>query len=372
MIVLVTFFLCIILYTYAIYPLLIYFLAADKNTGFDSNPTDEKLPSVTVIIPVYNAESILSARFDNLQQLGYPKEKLEIIFVSDGSTDGTNERLLKQKDKYKIILLKERTGKESALQSAINQARNEILCFIDVCTTVNTDGIRHLCKHFVDESIGAVSSIDCTGSGIHKLEAFHVQYECNIRIYEAAISSSVGVSGSFFATRKTLFKQVPETACSDLGIALQCVVSGFKAIVENKAVGAYSITEDVGKEFHRKVRTIIHGMNTLFLYKNVFDIRKYGWFSWQLISHKIFRWLSPLSFSLVALILSSQLLITITKWQLVLLISFIIPILCVRKLRKFFISNGHLFVAYNLAVIIAFVNFLLKKEYRIWEPTQRR
>ncbi len=366
-------FLIIPIYAYLIYPVLLFLIGNRKNIAETTKTeTDQYQPPISIIVPVYNGENLIAQKIKNLAELHYPTSKLEIIIVSDGSNDGTNQ-LLDQLDQsmYRIIQLPERVGKETALQKAASTAQYDILCFIDLGTDVNPDGIAHLVKHFDDPVVGAVSSVDHLDKNTKVLEALHVNYVCNLRHYESKLSSSVGVSGCFFAARKQLFQKVSTQVCSDLGISLQCVIDGFKAIVEKNAVGRYACTNNVVDEYTRKVRTIVHGISTLLAFPQLFNIRRYGWFSIQLISHKLLRWLSPLAFTLSMVLVTYIIATSYFKYFLIFTIILLMTIALNTKIRKLLVNNFKLFLAYNLAVISAIKNLATGSEFKTWEPTQR-
>ncbi|MBZ2167856.1 glycosyltransferase [Marinobacter sp. F4216] len=361
------------LYAYFIYPGILFLASMVKGyPSVDNEKKILKLPPVSLIVPIHNGQDILASKVENLRQINYPDEYLEKIIISDGSNDRTNALLNKiDPNEIKVIYLPKRVGKEVALHEAVKAASHDIVCFIDAGTSVNSNGLQYLCSHFEDSKIGAVSSVDHSDTGVAKLEQLHLKYVCSLRLLESIVTSSVGVSGSLFATRKRLFEKVPVSICSDLGISFQCVTDGYKAIVEKRTIGSYRKTESVRSEYHRKVRTIAHGLATLAQYKHLFNARKYGWYGVQLFSHKILRWISPLAFSLSMLIFLGYLFGQIS-WNLIGVVTLIFLLILVHpKMRQVILLNGRLFVAYNLAVFSAFKDFMIGKDYRIWEPTRR-
>ena len=360
--------LIVVFYPYVFYPVFLYVISGIKQKY--QRPDSSDLPMVSVIVPVYNGAPLISNKIQNLKLISYPNDKLDIICVSDGSTDDTNKILLSL-DGIKVIVLDNRVGKELAIKEALKHAKAELICLTDVGVSINFDGISNMVAHFNDSRVGAVSSVDRTDFKSYMLETFHVAFENQIRLLEANVSSSVGASGSFFMTRKPYLERLPFTCCSDLAIALECVKNNTRVAVEPRACGYYGKSVDVNSELSRKVRTITHGMNTLLSYKNLLNPFKYGLFSWQLASHKIFRWVSPVALALLLLIIFADFVYTAVQWELLVVSACSLLVLLIPPFSKKIKTNTALFGVYNVAIFLSIGNVLSKKKEVIWEPTQR-
>jgi cellulose synthase/poly-beta-1,6-N-acetylglucosamine synthase-like glycosyltransferase len=358
----------VVLYPYVLYPVLLYFVSVIKLKY--RRPESDEIPMVCIIVPVYNGASLISNKVQNLKLLSYPHEKLEIIFVSDGSTDDTN-KILQSIDGIKVVALDVRVGKERAIKDALKHTTANLICLTDVGVSINSEGISNMVVHFSDNQVGAVSSVDRTDFKSYVLETFHVAFENKIRLLEASVSSSVGASGSFFMTRKHYLEKLPYTCCSDLAIALECVKDNTRVAVEPHACGFYGKSIGVSNELSRKVRTITHGMNTLFSYRELLNPVKYGLFSWQLASHKLLRWVSPVALALLLLTMVTNFIFTAAEWELIAVSVGILLVLLVRPLRKKIKTNMALFGVYVVAMFLAIANVLSKNKNVLWEPTQR-
>lgn len=358
----------VVLYPYVIYPFFLFIVSGIKPKY---RRTVVKVPPmISIIIPVYNGESLIEDKAKNLRLISYPVDKLEIIFVSDGSTDDTN-KLLHSLQGVKVIVIEKRVGKELALKEAINFAEADLICLTDMGVLINADGVSNMVSHFTNSQVGAVSSVDRTDFKSFFLETFHVAFENKIRILEANISSSVGVSGSFFMARKIYLEKLSFTCCSDLAIALECVKQNVRVAVEPCACGYYGKSAGVNEELNRKVRTITQGINTLLDYRFLLNPFKYGIFSWQLYSHKIFRWVSPIALVLFLLLLLVKVVCAITVMEMLVVGVVIVSALFIPSLGKKIITNFALFGVYIVAIVVSIVNVVAKKKKVIWEPTQR-
>jgi len=322
---------------------------------------------VSIIIPVYNAENYIDNKVKNLLSINYPQEMLEIIFVSDGSTDGTIESLARH-DGIKVVVCPLRIGKERALKTAISCASNDIICLTDVTTEMNADGLKELVAHLKSPLVGAASSVDGIDRDSYVLEKLLLTFENGVRLNESINCSSIALSGSFFVTRKKIFESVPGNCASDFAVALECFKQGFVAVVDRNAIGYYRKSSNIKIEFDRKTRTVIHGVNTLLKYRGLLNVFRYGMFSWQLLSHKILRWIMPISL-LALFVITIVMLVGNLRFGYLLAIGFaIMPAFLWKNL---FAKNFMLLVAYNFAVVSALFNVFMGRFAETWEPTKR-
>ena len=274
-----------------------YYLFLKVLSAFKKNTVSksEYFPDISIIITAYNEEKQIAAKIENTQAISYPKDKYEIIVVSDGSSDKTVEIVRKfVSDKLSLITIPERHGKHFGQGQGIKVAKGEILVFSDATTFIDPNGIQKLVRNFNDPKIGCVSSEDKvkneeSSSG----EGIYVKYEMKLRRLESLIGSLVGVSGSFFSVRKHLCSFWINNMSSDFYLPLITRMNGFRTIVEPEAKGYYEVQKKTHREFQRKVRTVVHGLEVLFRFKSIMNLFKYRLFSIQVISHKLCRWLVP-------------------------------------------------------------------------------
>lgn len=259
-------------------------------------------PDVTMIITAFNEEKRIKEKLENTLALGYPREKLQILVASDGSTDSTNA-IVKEYEKRDIELLciKERRGKENAQKQAVRWAKGHVLVFTDVATQLDPAGLKEIVFNFADPSVGCVSSEDrlLGKDGRPSGEGCYVRYEMWLRRLESKVYSLVGLSGSFFAARKKVCQDFSSEMQSDFRTLLNSMKMGLRGISDPKVIGYYRDVSDEKSEFDRKVRTVLRGLTVFFWHLEFLNVLRYGFFSYQYLCHKLLRWLVPL-FLLVA------------------------------------------------------------------------
>jgi cellulose synthase/poly-beta-1,6-N-acetylglucosamine synthase-like glycosyltransferase len=191
-------------------------------------------PRITFIICAYNEEKRIRRKIENTLSLQYPRNRMQVIVVSDGSTDGTAQIIREYEEKgVELIELEERRGKESGQNEAVRRARGDILVFSDVATTLDKVGLMEIVANFYDPGIGCVSSVDkLLLNGESGGEGFYVKYEMWLRSMESAVKSVVGLSGSFFAARKEV--------CFDFSTNMQ---SDFKTLLNSMKIGLRGISD---------------------------------------------------------------------------------------------------------------------------------
>lgn len=365
-----------ILYAYFIYPLSLMMIGC-----FIKNKIKKEIftPYVTMIITGYNEEKRIRKKLENTFSLKYPKEKLEVIVASDGSTDKTNE-IVKEYEKNGIVLhaLPVRKGKEYAQKEAIQRAKGVVLVFSDVATILDIDGLDHIVSNFADDSIGCVSSEDRLISNDGSLcgEGFYVRYEMWLRRLESKVNTLVGLSGSFFAARKEVCQDFSEVNQSDFRVLLNSVKLGLRGINDPQAIGYYLNIADEKREFDRKVRTVIRGITVFFQHLEFLDFFHYGLFSYQYFCHKFLRWMVPF---FLCLAFFTNLILAMKSFQF--LLFFIGQIVFYAFAvwgwkRKKSISNIFLkipiyFFVVNLSIAQAWWKYLLGQRVTLWTPSDR-
>lgn len=284
----------LILYTYFGYPVLLAILVAFKKNQIRKESIQ---PRVTIVIAAYNEERRIGEKIENTLSLHYPREKKEIIITSDGSTDDTNQLISEYLERgVRLLLLPEHRGKEFAQREAIKKANGEILVFSDVATMLKDDAISTIVMNFHNPAVGCVSSEDIalpndkhpSGEGIY------IKYEMFLRRLESKVYSLVGLSGSFFAIRRELCNEWRIDLPSDFALAIHSVKRGYRAVSDRHAVGHYKAVISNSEEFRRKVRTGTRAIAVLMQHFDILNPFRYGFFSIQIMSHKVFRYLMPL------------------------------------------------------------------------------
>ena len=369
------------IYSYFIYPLVLRVLVAKAGvkTRVAEDGNAAVAPSVSLIVTAYNEESRIRAKIENSLQLVFADTAFEIIIASDCSEDATDEIVREYAQRnVRLVRAPERLGKEHAQQCAIKEASGEILVFSDVATEIPTDAIQKLVAYFSDSGIGAVSSEDrfVSQNGAVAGEGAYVKYEMWLRRQESKLAGLVGLSGSFFAVRKSLCNEWDIHSPSDFNTALNTAKAGLRAVTAPDVLGFYQDLKDPSKEYQRKIRTVIRGMTGLSRHAEVLGFGKFGFFSFQVISHKLMRWLTPwfllVFFLLNALIADNGMFyLLLFLGQLafygVAVVAHFLPNLqsiAVIKLVYFFVQV-------NIALLDAAIKFLAGQRMTTWKPSAR-
>ncbi|VVS94080.1 glycosyltransferase family 2 protein [Desulfoluna spongiiphila] len=254
------------------------------------------LPSVTFIIAAYNEEKRIRQKLEDTLALDYPGEKFQVIVASDGSTDGTADIVGEFEGRgVDFIQMAGRSGKEKAQKAALGHARGDIVIFSDVATALDPHGVRVIVANFADPSVGCVSSEDrlLTRDGKPCGEGAYVRYEMWVRRVESEVHSVVGLSGSFFAARKEVCRDFSGEMQSDFRMLLSAVEMGYRGVSDPKVLGYYKDIADPDKELERKVRTVVRGLTVFFESRRFLNPFRFGLFAYQLLGHKLCRWLVP-------------------------------------------------------------------------------
>jgi len=283
----------LVCYVYVGYPALLYVLSK-----FYQRPVrqGEATPSVTLLISAFNEAEVIKGKLENSLTLDYPRDRLEVLVISDASTDET-DRIVQSFDGRGVRLLRmpTRGGKTVGLNAACRMAKGDIILFSDANILYKRDTVRCLVKNFVDPAVGCVTGdsryLEEMDSAAHVQENAYWGYERMIRAMESRIGSTVGGDGAIFAIRRELFQPLAPEAINDLVIPLQIVSKGFRAIFEPTAIGFEPSAGDFRKEFRRKRRIVNRSWRGVMSVASVLSPFKVGTFAWQVWSHKVLRWL---------------------------------------------------------------------------------
>jgi cellulose synthase/poly-beta-1,6-N-acetylglucosamine synthase-like glycosyltransferase len=296
------FWICVlgVFYPYAGYPIVLYAIGLVRSTR--TAVAGEALPSVSMIMPVHNEAKRIAAKLENTRALDYPADRLEILFISDGSTDDTVSIIRSHPlPGMEVIELPRRGGKAAALNAGLQRARHDVLVFSDASIALEPDALRNIVRPFADPRIGCVSGEDRIAEAGG--EGLYGRYELFLRRLESKVHSIVGASGSFYAQRRTICQPFTEGMAPDFLSVLRTVDQGYRAVSEGTAVGAMTSVQDPKHEFERKVRTLIRGMTALFAYPRLLNPGRTPAFAFALWSHKVLRWTVP--FFLIGALLTS-------------------------------------------------------------------
>lgn len=361
-----------VVYPYAGYPLV---LAAIGRLVKRTPPGPASPPHVTMIVPVHNEAVRLERKIANTLALDYPPERLEIVFVSDGSTDGSVELIRTLAgDRVEVVEMPERGGKARALNAGLARAAGELVVFTDASIMLEPEALRALVAPFADPAVGCVSGEDHIADGGG--EGLYGRYELFLRRLESHVHSIVGASGSFYAQRRELCGAFPEGLAPDFLSVLRTVEQGFRALAEPAAAGTMTSVKDPRQEFDRKVRTLLRGMTALFAYPHLLNPFRHGLFAFALWSHKVLRWTVP--FFLVLLLVAPLALLGRPFYVLALAAQLGFYAAGIAALRQWGRLQDTLpgrialyFSSVNAAILAAWVRYWSGVRQELWTPSSR-
>ncbi|VAX13419.1 Glycosyl transferase, group 2 family [hydrothermal vent metagenome] len=363
-------------YSYFLYPAVLLLMPKRKK---NEPHRGVEFPLLTLIITAHNEENRIREKILNTLALDYPRELLEILVASDASTDATEdivEGFFQQG--VRLVRAEERKGKEYAQLQAIKSAKGEILIFSDVATGIDKGALKLIAERFSDEKIGAISSEDrfISEDGSIAGEGAYVKYEMWLRKLESEVYSLVGLSGSFFAARSCICKEWDISIPSDFNTALNCARQGYIAVTDREIIGYYKDIKNKKGEYARKLRTVIRGISAVMHKPDVLNPFKYGFFAFEVWSHKIMRWMVP--WFLLALFVASVLLSAVHPVYTVILIlqilfyGLVFVGAIVPGLRQNpIIKIPFYFIEVNIAIAHAMVAYILGKRITVWTPSKR-
>ena len=282
-------------YIYAGYPVVVFLLAHLFGCDIDKGDVE---PKVTVLIAAFNEEREIEHTVLNKLSQDYPPDRLEVIVISDGSTDRTDEiveNLAKRnEDRVKFLRQEPRQGKTQALNKAVTHASGDMLVFADANSVYAPDAIHRLVRNFSDPTVGYVTGqmiyTNPDGSGIGEGSGAYMRYENLLRVLETRLSSVVGVDGGIDAVRRKLYVPMRPDQLPDFVLPLNVVEQGKRVVYEPDAIlyePALSVAAD---EFRMRVRVSLRALWALHDKRNLLNVIRYPLFAWQLISHKVLRY----------------------------------------------------------------------------------
>ncbi len=382
-------FILIILYAYVGYTLLLLILSKLKKLLDNKSHSSYTLaePCVTLLIPAFNEADYVIAKARNSLDLNYPREKLHILWVTDGSTDNTAE-LLTRYPEFKVIHEKERRGKIHAMNRGMKVVDTPLVVFTDANTMLNSEAIREIVKLFADKKTGCVTGekrIGGTGLqiAVGAGEGLYWQYESWIKKLESETSSVMGAVGELFAVQTALYDEVKEdTLLDDFTVSMQIMQKGYSIQYAPNAWGTETASLNIREELKRKTRIAAGGIQALVRMPELLNPFRYGIRSLMYFSHKVLRWtLVPIGFPLVFLLnlliacnpaVNSKIFILLFILQCI----FYIFVLAGRILQNVSLRFRIVFAPYylfimNFAIIRGFILFITGRYTVIWQKVKR-
>ncbi len=297
----------LVVYTYLLYPVVLFLASSTARRWGRSAvaPGGGVLPSVSLVIAAHNEERYLTDKLANLAALDYPRDRLEILFVSDGSTDGTNEILGRaaQAGTITLVTLPSRGGKSNALNQAVPRAKHDVLVFSDAATLFAPDAVREMVQHFADPRVGVVcGALQFQASAeSRQTEGLYWRYESLLRLMESRIGVTLTASGAIYALRRECFVPLSaDTLVEDLVVPMTARRLGFRVLYDPNARGTDFAAPTVAGEFSRRVRIATGSFRALGgLLRGPLDPVT----AFAFVSHKLLRWMLP--FLLIGMLVTS-------------------------------------------------------------------
>ena len=303
--------LALVLYTYLGYGVVLYVLVVLKRIfkGKDlklSLPADNELPEVTLMICAYNEEDIVNIKMENTRQLNYPEEKLKVMWVTDGSSDGTNDRLSHYQD-VTVVFKPEREGKTAALNHGIRSVKTPIVVMTDANTMLNADCIREIVRCLTDPKVGCVAGEKRVmsrqkGEAVAEGEGLYWKYESTLKRWDSELYSAMGAAGELCAIRTPLYQDMPkDTLLDDFILSMLLVDRGYRIAYTPAAYAMEYGSANMAEESKRKRRIAAGGLQSTWRLRGILNPFRQPVVAFQLISHRILRW-TVTPFALVALV----------------------------------------------------------------------
>jgi cellulose synthase/poly-beta-1,6-N-acetylglucosamine synthase-like glycosyltransferase len=372
----------LIVYTYAGYPLILSVLGLLRRRSRPPAPP-AVWPMVSISLPVYNEEAQIGKTLESLLALDYPRDRLQIVVISDASTDRTDEIVEGFADRgVELFRLPRRGGKTAAENAARYHLRGEIIINTDASIRLAPDSIKALVAWFGDPTVGVASGRDVSIGRVSRDanagESGYVGYEMWVRSLETRVDGIVGASGSLYAIRAELHRySLPEALSRDFAAALVAREAGYRAVSVPEAVCYVPRAPSLRREYRRKVRTITRGLGTLHYKRHLLNPLRHGVFAWMLFSHKLCRWLVPWALALLAIAVAA--LALVEPWARVATAAMGLGLALAaagwlwpaeRGMPRWLGIPTYL-VAGNVAALHAWIRAFRGELNPIWEPTRR-
>lgn len=264
-------------------------------------------PRITILVPAYNEEASIEGTLESLLALDYPAHRREIIVMSDASTDGTDEIVRRFAPRgVRLVRMPERRGKTAAENHTVPLATGDIFVNTDATIRILPGSLKPLIRVFQDPTVGAASGRDMSVGSVdgegNASEAGYVGYEMEVRSLETRLGGIIGASGCFYAIRQELVDpEFPEALSRDFAAPLRARQFGYRTVSVDEAICIVPRTRSLHSEYHRKIRTMLRGLNTLWYKRELLSPSRFGRFAFMLWSHKVARWLGFLTLPLAGI-----------------------------------------------------------------------
>ncbi|MGB4400867.1 MAG: glycosyltransferase family 2 protein [Daejeonella sp.] len=379
----------IIFYTFFGYGILLYALVRVKRIFRKPFLFSQlyDLPTVTVMVAAFNEEDLIEEKIANCLELNYPKNKVQFIFITDGSSDRTPELVAKHPE---ISLLHEnqRLGKMAAIKRAMPFVSGQVTVFTDANTFLNKDALTQLVKHYQNPKIGAVAgekkimvnqSADASSAG----EGFYWKYESALKKWDYELYSNVGAAGELFSIRTDLYQPVEtDTIIDDHMIAMRIAEKGYIIAYEPNAYALETASADSGEELKRKIRIAAGGIQSVYRLKKAANPLNNPLLTFQYFSHRLLRWVLTPWLMILLFILNILIVIRYPEYGLYLITLFLQISFYIAALLGWFLESKKIklkaafipfyFSMMNYAVIAGTFRYYKGAQSAAWEKSKRK
>ena len=305
--------LLIVFYTYIGYGILLYIIIRLKRLLKGeplqaAMPADEDLPTMTLMICAYNEEDVVAEKMENTLALDYPKDKLRIMWVTDGSNDRTNE-LLKAYPEVDIVFSPERKGKTAALKHGLRELKTRYVAFTDANTMINSGALREIARLFSDPTIGCVSgekrvAARKAGEMAAEGEGLYWKYESTLKRWDYELYSAMGAAGELYAIDPKLCREVPDEALlDDFMMSMYVVQAGKRIAYTPDAFAREYGSANIYEESKRKRRIAAGGLQSIWWLRSMLNPFHQPLVTFQYVSHRVLRWsITPIAMVLLLLV----------------------------------------------------------------------
>ncbi len=278
-----------LVYSYIVFPVIVFLRAALWPRPYGQA---DITPSVTVVIAARNEVRDISKKLESLRRQDYPRDRLEIVVVSDGSDDGTPAAVRSTGLDNATVLDLPRVGKGEALRAGVAAASSELLVFSDANSIFAPDAIRRLVRPFHDASVGGVAGNqvyatggegDATTSG----ERSYWDFDRSLKLAQSRAGNVIAATGALYAIRRPLFRPIPTGVTDDFYLSLAVIDAGYRLVFEPHALVYETVAPSRSLEYGRKVRIMTRGLRCVAMIPRVLDPRRTGFYAVQLFSHKV-------------------------------------------------------------------------------------
>jgi cellulose synthase/poly-beta-1,6-N-acetylglucosamine synthase-like glycosyltransferase len=311
--------LLLVIYTYVGYGVILYVMLKIKHALGHREPNpilpldEQLLPEVTLMICAYNEAEVVEEKMRNIRALNYPKNKLCVMWVTDGSNDRSNE-LLSAYPEVRLVFSPERRGKASAMQHGLQENQAEYVVFTDANTMLNADAIREIVRQFMKDNVSCVSgekrvAARHSGQAAAEGEGAYWKYESTLKRWDSELYSAMGAAGELFAVRMSHYRPAPANALlDDFMISMLMVKDGHRIAYTKDAYATEYGSANMHEESKRKRRIAAGGLQSIWWLRSLMNPFAYPIVAFQFVSHRVLRWsITPLA--LLALVPLNALLI---------------------------------------------------------------